>query len=39
DFLNFGIGNLRTGILNIADMAITFGVILLIYSFIVKTEL
>jgi len=25
DFLNFGIGNLRTGILNVADMAIFFG--------------
>ena len=29
DFLNFGIGNLRTGILNIADLSITFGAILL----------
>jgi len=38
DFLNFGIGNLRTGILNIADMAITFGVILLIYSFLIRSE-
>ena len=38
DFLNFGIGNLRTGILNIADMAITFGVFLLVYSFLVKSE-
>ncbi len=27
DFINFGIGNLRTGILNIADMSITFGAI------------
>lgn len=36
DFLNFGIGNLRTGILNIADMAITFGIILLLYTFLVK---
>jgi signal peptidase II len=34
DFLNFGIGNLRTGILNIADMAITFGIILLLYSYL-----
>jgi signal peptidase II len=32
DYLNFGIGNLRTGILNIADMAIFFGVILLMMS-------
>ena len=27
DFLNFGIGSLRTGILNIADVSITFGAI------------
>jgi len=25
DFLNVGIGSLRTGIFNVADMAITFG--------------
>jgi signal peptidase II len=36
DFLNFGIGNLRTGILNIADMAITFGIILLLYAFLIN---
>lgn len=30
DFLNFGIGNLRTGILNVADMSVTFGGLLLI---------
>jgi len=30
DFMNFGIGNIRTGILNIADISVTFGVILLI---------
>ncbi|MBN1499821.1 MAG: signal peptidase II [Spirochaetes bacterium] len=30
DFLNFGIGNLRTGVLNIADLSVTFGAILLI---------
>ena len=30
DFLNFGIGNLRTGILNVADLSITFGAVLLI---------
>jgi len=43
DFLNFGIGNLRTGILNIADMAITFGIILMLYAFLTnkrsKTDL
>jgi len=33
DFINFGIGNVRTGILNVADMSITFGVIFFaIYS-------
>jgi signal peptidase II len=30
DFLNFGIGNFRTGILNTADLSVTFGVIILI---------
>ena len=30
DFLNFGVGGLRTGILNVADMSVTFGVILLV---------
>ena len=30
DFLNFGIGSLRTGILNVADMSVTFGVLFLI---------
>jgi len=30
DFMNMGIGSLRTGIFNIADIAITFGVIWLI---------
>jgi signal peptidase II len=30
DFLNFGIGNLRTGILNVADISVTFGVIILL---------
>ena len=28
--MNFGIGNLRTGILNVADLSITFGVIIFI---------
>jgi len=31
DMINFGIGNLRTGILNLADLAITFGGGLMIY--------
>jgi signal peptidase II len=30
DFLNFGIGNLRTGVLNTADLSVTFGVIALV---------
>jgi signal peptidase II len=30
DFLNLGIGSLRTGIFNVADMAITLGVVLLL---------
>ncbi len=32
DFMNFGIGNIRTGILNVADLSITFGVILFLIS-------
>ena len=31
DFLNVGIGGLRTGIFNIADMAVLFGVLFLFY--------
>lgn len=39
DFLNFGIGTLRTGILNIADIQITAGfVILLLFSFFQKSK-
>jgi signal peptidase II len=30
DFLNFGIGGLRTGILNVADLSVTFGAALLV---------
>jgi signal peptidase II len=32
DFLNVGIGSLRTGIFNVADMAIMLGVILLLFA-------
>ena len=32
DFLNVGIGSLRTGIFNVADMAILAGALLLIFS-------
>ena len=32
DFLNVGIGNIRTAVFNVADMAITAGLLLLIYG-------
>ena len=32
DFLNFGIGNLRTGILNVADIFVTFGALYVIWA-------
>lgn len=33
DFLNFGIGSLRTGILNLADIYVTAGVIMLFFFY------
>ncbi len=36
DFMNFGIRSLRTGILNVADISITFGVLALIIYGIVN---
>ena len=36
DFLNIGIGNFRTGILNMADMAITVGITLMLYASLAK---
>ena len=30
DFLNFGIGGLRTGVLNVADLSVTFGALALL---------
>jgi signal peptidase II len=30
DFMHFGVGRLRTGILNVADLSITFGVIVML---------
>lgn len=30
DFINFGLGSLRTGILNVADMSVTFGILFLV---------
>jgi len=32
DFINFGIGTMRTGILNVADISVTFGVIFLLFD-------
>jgi len=32
DFMNIGVGWLRTGIFNVADMAITIGVLLILLS-------
>jgi signal peptidase II len=32
DFLNIGLGNLRTGIFNVADVAIFFGIVILMFS-------
>jgi signal peptidase II len=36
DFLNIGIGNLRTGVFNLADLAIICGVGLLFYAGLFK---
>ena len=39
DFLNFGIGEtFRTGILNFADMSITFGAILFVFNELAKSK-
>jgi len=38
DFLKFGIGSLRTGILNIADISITFGAVALVIYEIVSNR-
>lgn len=32
DFLNFGVGGVRTGILNVADIAITFGALYVMWT-------
>lgn len=37
DFLNFGLGRIRTGILNVADISITFGAGILIIVFLKKS--
>jgi signal peptidase II len=36
DFMNFGIGSIRTGILNMADISVTFGIIILIIFEVIK---
>lgn len=33
DFMNVGIGSLRTGIFNVADMCVTAGVIILLFAY------
>lgn len=38
DFMNVGIGNLRTGIFNVADMCVTFGAIGLLFFYNDKKE-
>jgi signal peptidase II len=39
DFMNFGIGKIRTGVLNAADLSVTFGVIiLLIFEIIINDQ-
>lgn len=38
DFLNVGIGSLRTGIFNVADMAITFGALLMLAESMRRTK-
>ena len=36
DFMNLGINNLRTGIFNVADVCVTTGVLMLLFSSLVK---
>jgi len=38
DFMNMGIGNLRTGIFNVADIAIMLGLFVVIYSHVFESE-
>jgi signal peptidase II len=37
DFINLGIGNFRTGIFNVADVYVTGGVLMLVFSFLKKS--
>ena len=38
DFMNFGLGSLRTGILNVADLFITFGAIFLFWFLLTENR-
>ena len=38
DFMYFGIGNIKTGILNVADLSVTFGILILIIIESVQTK-
>ena len=38
DFLNIGIGPIRTGIFNLADFAITSGTFMLVYFYLTKNQ-
>ena len=38
DFMNFGIGSVRTGIFNVADVALMVGVALIIFGGTIKTS-
>ena len=37
DFINIGIGNLRTGIFNVADIYVTTGVLMLCFNYVRKS--
>lgn len=40
DFLNFGLGNIRTGVLNVADLSVTFGaIVLFIFQYLEEKKL
>jgi signal peptidase II len=39
DFINFGISSIRTGIVNVADMSVTFAVIFLIFDQLRTTKI
>ena len=38
DFINMGLGGLRTGIFNVADMAVMFGVFFLLFKQIMESK-